>query len=103
MLYISTKFREIISNGIKVMDRTQMFNRWLTDGRMDRRTDTQKFGGYKNCERSWFHKLYTITCDEPTDRRMDGQTDRQMDRQGQILMPPDYRHGGIKKKIPIVK
>ena len=22
--------------------------------------------------------------------------DRQTDRQGQILMPPDYRHGGIK-------
>ena len=26
---------------------------------------------------------------------MDGQTDRQ----GQILMPPDYRHGGIKTHI----
>ena len=38
VLYICAKFREIISNGIKVMDRTRMFNRW--------RTDTQKFGGY---------------------------------------------------------
>ena len=30
-----------------------------------------------------------------------GRTDRQKDRQGQILMPPDYCHGGIieKKKI----
>ena len=27
MLYISTKFLEIISNGIKVMDRTRMINR----------------------------------------------------------------------------
>ena len=27
MVYICTKFREIISNGIKVMDRTRMFNR----------------------------------------------------------------------------
>ena len=26
---------------------------------------------------------------------MNGRTDRQTDRQGQILMPPDYRHGGI--------
>ena len=25
-----------------------------------------------------------------------GQTDRRTDRQGQILMPSDYRHGGIK-------
>ena len=39
MVYICTKFREIISNGIKVMDRTRMFNRWRTDGRTDRRTD----------------------------------------------------------------
>ena len=39
MLYICTKFHEIISNGIKVMDRTRMFNRWRTDGRTDRRTD----------------------------------------------------------------
>ena len=23
--------------------------------------------------------------------------DRQTDRLGQILMPPDYRHGGVKK------
>ena len=42
MLYICAKFREIILNGIKVIERTQMINRWLTDGR----TDTQKFGGY---------------------------------------------------------
>ena len=27
MLYICAKFREIISNGIKVMERTQMINR----------------------------------------------------------------------------
>ena len=42
MLYICAKFREIISNGIKVMERTRMINRWRTDGR----TDTEKFGGY---------------------------------------------------------
>ena len=42
MLYICAKFREIISNGIKVMERTRMINRWRTD----RQTDTQKFGGY---------------------------------------------------------
>ena len=32
---------------------------------------------------------------------MNGQTDRwtdKTDRQGQILMPPDYRHGGIKER-----
>ena len=50
MVYICTKFREIISNGIKVMDRTRMFNRWQTDGRTDGwtdgRTDTKKFRGY---------------------------------------------------------
>ena len=34
---------------------------------------------------------------------MDGQTDRQADRQGQILMPPDYRHGGIIHKLYSVK
>ena len=55
-LYICTKFREIISNGIKVMDRTWMFNRWWTDGRTtdrrtDGRTDTQKFGGYNKIPR----------------------------------------------------
>ena len=57
MLCISTKFREIISNGIKVMEWTRMINRWTdgqtdvrTDGRTDRQmdgqTDTQKFEGY---------------------------------------------------------
>ena len=30
---------------------------------------------------------------------MDRRTDRQTDRQGQILMPPDYRHGGIKTEL----
>ena len=30
MLYIRAKFREIISNGIKVMERTRMINRWRT-------------------------------------------------------------------------
>ena len=38
MLYICTKFCEIISNGIKVMDRTRMFNRWRTDGQTDGQT-----------------------------------------------------------------
>ena len=33
-----------------------------------------------------------------TNGRTDGQTDRRTDRQGLILMPPDYRHGGIKNK-----
>ena len=58
MLYISTKFCEIISNGIKVIERTRFLYRKfqsygpdtnvqpLTDGRTDGRTDTQKFGGY---------------------------------------------------------
>ena len=69
ILYISNKFCEIISNGIKVIERT-LFLYWklqrgiiphlewyqsygadtndqpLTDGRTDGRTDTQKFGGY---------------------------------------------------------
>ena len=45
MLYICAEFREIISKGIKVMERTQMINGW-TDGWTGRRTDTQKFGGY---------------------------------------------------------
>ena len=43
----------------------------------------------ENCRRRWLHKPYTIKRDE--------QTDWQMVRQGQILMPPDYRHWGIKK------
>ena len=46
MLYISTKFCEIISNGIKVMEGTRMINH----ARMDRRMDGQM------------------------ERRMDGQT-----------------------------
>ena len=46
MVYICTKFCEIISKSIKVMDRTRMFNCWRTDGWTDGRTDTQKFGGY---------------------------------------------------------
>ena len=32
MVYICAKFREIISNGIKGMERTRMFNLWRTDG-----------------------------------------------------------------------
>ena len=43
MLYICAKFREIILNGIKVMERTRMIT---ADERTDGRTDTQKFGGY---------------------------------------------------------
>ena len=31
---------------------------------------------------------------------MDGQTDGQTDRQGQNIMPPDYRRGGIKIGTP---
>ena len=42
MLYICAKFREIILNGIKVIERTRMINRWRTDGRTDRRTDRLK-------------------------------------------------------------
>ena len=39
----------------------------------------------ENCGKSWLHKLYTVKRDE--------RTDRQTDRQGQILMPPpDYGH-----------
>ena len=41
MLYICAKFREIILNGIKVIERTQMINRWRTDGRTDWQTDGQ--------------------------------------------------------------
>ena len=36
-----------------------------------------------------FRKIHTVKGDE--------RMDRQMDRQGQILMPPDYRHRGITK------
>ena len=74
----------------------------LTDGRTDRwtdrRTDTQKFGGYniiprnflwrgikrsiENCGRSQLNRLYTIKFGE----RMDRWTDRQR----QFIMPPDY-------------
>ena len=32
MLYICAKFQEIISNGIKVMERTRMMTRWRKDG-----------------------------------------------------------------------
>ena len=39
MLYICAKFREIILNGIKVIERTRMINCWRTDGRTDGRTD----------------------------------------------------------------
>ena len=46
MLYICAKFREIILNGIKVIERTRMIIRGRTDGMTDGRTDTQKFGGY---------------------------------------------------------
>ena len=63
MVYICTKFREIISNGIKVMDRTRMFNRWRTDGQTDGRTDTQKFGGYNIIPRHFFvagHKKWIL-------------------------------------------
>ena len=45
MVYICAKFREIISNSIKVMEQTRMFQP-LTDGQIDGRTDAQKFGGY---------------------------------------------------------
>ena len=46
MLYICAMFCEIISNGIKVMERTQMMNCWQTDGWTDGRTDTQNVGEY---------------------------------------------------------
>ena len=39
MLYISVKFRENISNGIRVMERTLNYE-------ADRRRDTQNFGQY---------------------------------------------------------
>ena len=45
MVYICAKFREIILNGIKVIERTRMINP-LTEGRTDGQTETQKFGGY---------------------------------------------------------
>ena len=48
VLYICVKkgdFRENISDGIRVMERTRMMEA-LTDGRTDGRTNTQNFGGY---------------------------------------------------------
>ena len=57
MLYICAKFKEIISNGIKVMERTRMMNRWRTDGR----TDTQNFGGYNIIPRHFFVAGIKIT------------------------------------------
>ena len=41
MLYICAKFREIILNGIKVIERTRMINCWRTDGRTDGQTEGQ--------------------------------------------------------------
>ena len=38
MLYICAKFREIISNGIKVMERTRIINGLRTDGQTDGQT-----------------------------------------------------------------
>ena len=32
-----------------------------------------------------------------------GRMGRRTDRQGQILMPPDYRHGGIKIKCRLLQ
>ena len=45
VFYICVKFGENISDGIRVRERTQMMER-LTDGEMDRRTDTLNFGWY---------------------------------------------------------
>ena len=36
-----------------------------------------------------------VKCAERTDKRTDKRTDGHTDR-GQIIMPPHYRHGGIK-------
>ena len=57
MLYVCAKFREIISNGIKVMEQTQMINCRRTDRRMDGQTDNQKFVGYNIIPRHFlWHK-----------------------------------------------
>ena len=45
VLYIFVKFRENISDGIRVMERTQMMEA-LDDGQIVRWMDTQNFGGY---------------------------------------------------------
>ena len=43
MLYIYAKFREIISNGIKLWSGYEW---WTADGQTLKITDTQNFGGY---------------------------------------------------------
>ena len=80
MLYICAKFREIILNGMKVIERTRMINCWRTDRQTDGRTDRQ------------------------TDGRTDGWTDRQTDTQkfgGYNIIPRHFLWRGIKNfKVP---
>ena len=45
MLFTDVKFREDISNSIRVMEQTQNYE-MLTDGLTEGRTDTQNFGWY---------------------------------------------------------
>ena len=54
MLYIYAKFREIILNGIIVMERTRITNYRRTDGRTDGWTDTKNVGGYIIIPRHFF-------------------------------------------------
>ena len=59
-------------------------------------TDMQ---GFKKIHLKLWEELITQTLYRKAwrmDGWTDGQMDRQTDRQGQILMPPDYRHGGHK-------
>ena len=58
MVYICTKFREIISNGpdTNVQPLTNGRTDRRTDGRTDGRTDTQKFGGYNIIPRHFLRR-----------------------------------------------
>ena len=51
--------------------------------------------GFKKIHLKLWEELITQTIYRKV-WRTDRWTDTQTDRQGQILMPPDYRHGGIK-------
>ena len=103
MFYICAKFREIISNGIKVMERTRMINRWRTDGR----TDTQKFGGYNILPRHflWWGiknfkvKLFAKTdsaADADANANADADANANADAGGSTIALPGLRPGVLK-------
>ena len=53
---------------------------------------TTSMQGFKKIHLKLWEELITQFYTVKRDEQMDSQTDRQ----GQILMPPDYRHGVIK-------